>query len=104
LRQRREGLAYRLSWRHRRGVRPRKRVQPSASSLGFRRKLVYRMRAAITAWSRRLYRVSRRVRLQGLYLHWAWSATALYQAIAYSRGWIGRALDRCGSRDETVRE
>jgi coenzyme F420-reducing hydrogenase beta subunit len=104
LRQRREGLAYRLSWRHRRGVRPRKRVQPSASSLGFRRKLVYRMRAAITTWSRRLYRVSRRVRLQGLYLHWAWSATALYQAIAYSRGWIGRALDRCGSRDETVRE
>jgi coenzyme F420-reducing hydrogenase beta subunit len=102
-RQRREGLAYRLSWPHR-GVRPRKRVQPSASSLGVRRKLVYRMRAAITTWSRRLYRAAKRLRLQGLYVHWARAATALYQAIAYSRGSIGRALDRCGLKDETLRE
>jgi coenzyme F420-reducing hydrogenase beta subunit len=102
-RQRREGLAYRLSWPQR-GVRPRKRVQPSASSLGVRRKLVYRMRAAITTWSRRLYRAAKRLRLQGLYVHWARAATALYQAIAYSRGSIGRALDRCGLKDETLRE
>ncbi|VTU39458.1 coenzyme F420-reducing hydrogenase subunit beta [Variovorax sp. PBL-H6] len=102
-RQRREGLAYRLTWR-RRGIRPRKRVPPSASSLGFRRKLVYRMRAAITAWSRRLYRLANTVRLPGLYVRWAHAATALYHAIAYSRGWIGRGLDRIGLRDETVRE
>ncbi len=103
-RQRREGLAYRLSWRRRRGIRPRKRVPPSASSLGLRRKLVYRMRAAITTWSRHVYRIANGVRLPGLYLRWARAATALYHALAYSRGWIGRALDRCGLRDETVRE
>ncbi|WP_436822869.1 Coenzyme F420 hydrogenase/dehydrogenase, beta subunit C-terminal domain [Variovorax sp. DT-64] len=102
-RQRREGLAYRLTWR-RRGLRPRKRVPPSASSLGLRRKLVYRMRAAITMWSRRLYRLATWIRLPGLYLRWARAATALYHALAYSRGWIGRVLDRCGLKDETVRE
>ncbi len=47
-RQRREGLAYRLTW-HRTGITPRKRVRPDAKSLPFRRKLIYRMRALISA-------------------------------------------------------
>ena len=45
LRHRRDGLAYRLTWRRARNAPP-KRVRPSAD-LPLRRKLVYRMRYAI---------------------------------------------------------
>ena len=43
-RQRREGLAYRLSW-PRFGVKPRKRVQPRRATIPARRRSIYRMRA-----------------------------------------------------------
>ncbi|WP_280807306.1 Coenzyme F420 hydrogenase/dehydrogenase, beta subunit C-terminal domain [Variovorax boronicumulans] len=92
LRQRREGLAYRLSW-HRTGLRPVKRVRADAR-LPWRRKLVYRTRAAISSGSRRLFALSRAARLPWLYLGWARAALALYHGLAYSRGRLGAWIAR----------
>jgi hypothetical protein len=93
LRHRREGLAYRLTWA-RRGVRPRKRVPPRAEGLPTRRKLVYRLRAQIRAWSHRMFWAARVTRLPWLYTYWALSILRLYQALTYSRGSLGRLVDR----------
>jgi coenzyme F420-reducing hydrogenase beta subunit len=92
LRQRREGLAYRLTWR-RRGVAPRKRVRPSARQ-PLRRKLIYRSRSAISAWSHRVFWLARLVRRPRVYLRWARAASMLYHALAYSRGRLGALIDR----------
>lgn len=89
LRQRREGLAYRLSWR-RTGIRPRKRVPPGSSGLSVRRKLVYRARALISAWSHRVFRLARWLRRPGIYVRWARAMLAVYGGLAYSRGWVGK--------------
>jgi coenzyme F420-reducing hydrogenase beta subunit len=93
LRQRRDGLAYRLTW-HRGGVRPRKRVRPTAE-LPLRRKLIYRSRAAISAGSHRAFRLARATRRPGLYLRWAGAAQTVYHALTYSRGRLGKFVDRC---------
>jgi hypothetical protein len=93
LRQRREGLAYRLTW-HRSGLQPRKRVAPSAEQ-PVRRKLVYRSRAGISAASNRIFQVARRTERPGLYLRWAGVAAAVYHALTYSRGRLGKLVDRC---------
>ena len=101
LRHRREGLAYRLAWRWRwRGLRPRKRVAPQARGLPLRRRLVYRARAGIAVWSHRVFRLARALRMPGLYLAWARTALAVYQALAYSRGRLGRLADRLLPPDE----
>jgi coenzyme F420-reducing hydrogenase beta subunit len=92
-RQRREGLAYRLARRHR-GIRPRKRVAPDARGLPLRRKLIYRARGLITAWSHRVFRVARLVRWPGLYIHWARAAVAVYHGLAYGRGRLGALFRR----------
>jgi len=92
LRHRRDGLAYRLSWR-RRGLRPRKRVRASAG-LPLRRKLVYRMRYAIARWSHGVFRFARALRWPALYIWWARGALRLYQSLTWSRGWLGKLLDR----------
>lgn len=94
-RQRRQGLAYRLTWL-RLGIRPRKRVQPDNRQLGARRKLIYHMRYAISFWSHRVFRAARLLRWPGLYIFWARNALAWYQGLAYSRGRIGRIVDRLG--------
>jgi coenzyme F420-reducing hydrogenase beta subunit len=83
LRQRREGLAYRLS-RRRRGLRPRKRVAPVGRALSVRRRLIYRMRWAITAWSHRVFWLARRLGRPQLYVRWARIALRVYRALAYS--------------------
>jgi coenzyme F420-reducing hydrogenase beta subunit len=93
LRHRREGLAYRLTWA-RRGVVPRKRVAPGAAGLPLRRRMVYRMRGSIARWSHRVFWLASATRLPGLYLVWARGALAVYQGVAWSRGPIGRLLDR----------
>jgi coenzyme F420-reducing hydrogenase beta subunit len=93
LRHRREGLAYRLTW-PRRGVQPRKRVPPRAEGLPTRRKLVYRLRAHIRTWSHRMFWIARTVRLPWLYTIWARTILRLYQALTYSRGPLGRLVDR----------
>lgn len=92
LRHRRDGLAYRLTWT-RRGIRPRKRVQPSAA-LPLRRKLVYRLRFAIARWSHRMMRLSRRLGQPRLYTGWARAMLRVYQSVTWSQGRLGRLLDR----------
>jgi coenzyme F420-reducing hydrogenase beta subunit len=91
-RQRREGLAYRLSWR-RRGLDPRKRVTPRSGGITLRRKLIYRMRALNSAWSHRIFWLARALRLPAVYVLWARAALSAYQALAYSRGPLGRLVD-----------
>lgn len=83
-RQRREGLAYRLTWA-RRGVRPRKRVAPSAA-LPRRRRLIYRLRYFIAAASHRMFWVARRLGWPALFLGWARAALAVYHGLAYHQG------------------
>jgi coenzyme F420-reducing hydrogenase beta subunit len=94
-RQRREGLAYRLAWR-RRGVQPRKRVAPDAHTPTLRRKLIYRMRYYLSAWSHRVFWLARRLRHPQLYLRWARMAAAVYHGLAYHRGKLGEFIRRLG--------
>lgn len=91
LRHRRDGLAYRLTWRKGR-LAPPKRVAPSAA-LPFRRKLVYRMRYAIARLSHPMLRVARVLRMPRLYTSWARSMLRIYQSITWSRGRLGRMID-----------
>lgn len=84
LRHRREGLAYRLSWR-RRGLRPRKRVRPDARTLSVRRKLIYRVRAVTAASSHRVFWFARLVDRPQIYLRWARLTSAIYHELAYPR-------------------
>ena len=92
LRHRRDGLAYRLSWRAGK-LRAKKRVQPRSDGLPMRRRLVYRLRAAIARWSNRMFRIARLMRSPPVYLTWARCSLRLYQAITWSRGRFGRLLD-----------
>jgi coenzyme F420-reducing hydrogenase beta subunit len=91
LRHRRDGLAYRQTWR-KHGLAIRKRVQPSAA-LPLRRKLVYRLRHGIARWSHRLFRVARAVQAPWIYTIWARTALRLYQSVTWSRGRLGKLLD-----------
>jgi coenzyme F420-reducing hydrogenase beta subunit len=91
-RQRREGLAYRLSW-SRTGIRPRKRVAPSRA-LPFRRKLIYRLRSSLSAWSHRVFWLARAVGRPRLYIVWARAALIVYHGLAYSRGRLGTLVER----------
>ena len=92
LRHRREGLAYRLTW-GKRGLRPRKRVTPSARRLPWRRRLVYRTRYAIATGSNRVFALARRLGRPGLYTRWARAALAFYAGVTWSRGWVGKVAD-----------
>jgi coenzyme F420-reducing hydrogenase beta subunit len=98
LRHRRDGLAYRLSWR-RRGVVPKKRVRPS-DALPLRRKLVYRLRHGIARWSHRLFRLARASRSPWIYTGWARAMLRLYQSVTWSRGRLGKLLDAALPRPE----
>ena len=93
-RHRREGLAWRLARRRFGHLRPRKRVAPRRTGLPPRRRAVYWMRRQISRWSRPVFRLARRARRPGLYLRWARTVLALYQALAWSRGRLGTWLDR----------
>jgi coenzyme F420-reducing hydrogenase beta subunit len=92
LRHRRDGLAYRLTW-SRRGIVPAKRVTPSAD-LPLRRKLVYRLRYAIARWSHPMLRLARTLRAPAIYTVWARTVLRVYQSVTWSRGRLGRLLDR----------
>lgn len=93
LRQRREGLAFRLLW-PRFGVRPRKRVAPDARGLPFRRKLIYVMRHQISAWSHRMFWLARVMNSPVVYTGWARAVLTLYHGVAYSRGRVGGIVER----------
>ncbi|SFV35491.1 Coenzyme F420-reducing hydrogenase, beta subunit [Devosia crocina] len=92
LRQRREGLGYRLTWR-RGGLRPRKRVEPS-TDLPIDRKFIYRLRYGISAWSHRMFSLARHLAQPKLYLSWARMSLGLYQGLAYGRGRAGALARR----------
>lgn len=93
-RQRREGLAYRLTW-PRRGLRLTKRVAPARPE-DRRRRLIYRTRARLSRWSHRAFWLARRTGRAALYMRWARAATAFYHGFAYSRGRLGKLFDRLG--------
>jgi hypothetical protein len=95
-RHRREGLAYRLTWA-KRGIRPIKRVSPSAV-LPWRRKAIYRLRAAITWGSHRFFATAQATGRPKLYTGWAKPTLKLYQAFAWGAGPIGRWLDKVAPR------
>jgi coenzyme F420-reducing hydrogenase beta subunit len=97
LRHRRDGLAYRLTWR--RGLVPKKRTAPSAD-LPLRRKLVYRTRYAIARWSHHVFAVAKALRRPALYIFWARSVLRLYQSLTWSRGWFGKFMDKLMPRPE----
>lgn len=88
LRQRREGLAYRLR------IAPpalplRKRVAPGGRDLPLRRKLIYRMRRWISASSHRMMHAGRRLDRPALYLVWARHTLRAYRVLAYRKGRFG---------------
>lgn len=91
LRQRRDGLAYRLRVMPP-ALRPRKRVAPGGQHLPLRRKLLYRCRAAISRWSHLVFALARRLRCPPLYLGWARLVATVYEGLAYRRGWTGRLV------------
>ncbi|WP_371112241.1 Coenzyme F420 hydrogenase/dehydrogenase, beta subunit C-terminal domain [Rhizobium sp. RCC_161_2] len=95
-RQRRQGLAFRLTWPRWR-LRPRKRVIAARRGLRARRMMIYAMRYAISLWSHRVFWLARLLRWPGLYLVWARSMLTCYHSLAYSRGALGRMLDRLGA-------
>ncbi len=94
-RQRREGLAYRLSW-WRDSVRPLKRVAPDSKTPATQRKLIYRMRYLITAWCHRMFLLARKTGKPQLYIFWARMAAAVYHGLAYHHGKPGEMLKRFG--------
>lgn len=94
-RQRREGLAYRLTWA-RRGVRPRKRVAPDSQSPTRQRKLIYRLRYFISAASHRVFRLARALRQPALFLRWARLVAAVYHGFAYHQGKVSEMRKRYG--------
>lgn len=95
-RHRRQGLAYRLTWR-KHGIRPVKRVTPSAD-LPWRRKAIFRLRAHIGRLSHRVFSLSQQVGRPGLYVTWARQMLRIYQALAWGAGRFGRLLDRLSPR------
>ena len=97
LRHRRDGLAYRLTWR--RGIVPRKRVQPS-TELPLRRKLVYRLRYWIARMSHPVLRIARTIGMPSIYTTWARSTLRLYQSVTWSHGRLGRLFDSLLPRPE----
>jgi coenzyme F420-reducing hydrogenase beta subunit len=96
-RQRREGLAYRLA-RRRGGLVPKKRVTPGAGELPLRRRTIYAMRSAISAFSHRAFRLARLLRAPRLYFATGRLLLTLYQALTYSRGRAGTLIDRIERR------
>ncbi|MCW3091589.1 MAG: coenzyme hydrogenase [Ferruginibacter sp.] len=93
LRQRREGLAYRLTWNHR-GVKPLKRVAPDSTTPAKQRKWIYTMRYYISAWSHRIFRLARSIQQPRLYIAWSRLAGAVYHGLAYHKGKIGEMSKR----------
>lgn len=93
LRQRREGLSYRLTWL-RKGIKPVKRVHPDSSKIKTERKRIYRFRYHISKWSHRIFRFSRTMRWPFIYLFWARIVISVYHGIAYHNGNTAEMLKR----------
>lgn len=100
-RQRREGLAYRLTWQ-RWGVQPRKRVAPDAKTPTRQRKLIYRMRYYISAWSNRVFKFARKIQKPQFYYSWARLAAAIYHGLAYHQGKVSEMRKRLSELKKTI--
>jgi len=94
-RQRREGLAYRLTW-NKTAIKPRKRVAPNSTSPTEQRKLIYRIRYSLSKWSHRMFWLAKKTSQPKLYIKWAHTAAAVYQGLAYHRGKIGKIAKKLG--------
>jgi coenzyme F420-reducing hydrogenase beta subunit len=93
-RQRREGLAYRLTWlKHE--ITLNKRVLPS-EEIPEERKKIYRMRYHISRQSHRIFRLSKVTGAKWLYVTWARLAASAYYGIAYHKGSIKEMRKRFG--------
>ncbi|MDQ3277281.1 MAG: Coenzyme F420 hydrogenase/dehydrogenase, beta subunit C-terminal domain, partial [Bacteroidota bacterium] len=92
-RQRREGLAYRLTWATR-GIKPCKRVAPDAKSPTGQRKLIYRLRYYTSKWSHRMFHLADKLHQPKIYIRWASMAAAVYHGLAYHRGKLGEITKR----------
>jgi coenzyme F420-reducing hydrogenase beta subunit len=92
-RQRREGLAYRLTWAPD-GVQPVKRVPPDAHTPAKDRKKIYRMRYYISKWSHRMFRLAHAIKMPQLYIRWAHMVAAVYHGLAHHKGKFSEMLQR----------
>jgi coenzyme F420-reducing hydrogenase beta subunit len=92
-RQRREGLAYRLTW-NKKGVKPCKRVVPDSVTLKKQRKIIYRIRYLITASSHTIFRLATRIKMPQVYILWARFTLSIYHGIAYHHGNMREMLKR----------
>jgi coenzyme F420-reducing hydrogenase beta subunit len=92
-RQRREGLAYRLTWAPR-GVQPVKRVAPDRNLPANDRKKIYRMRYSISKWSHKMFWLARKAGMPQFYIRWARMAAAVYHGLAYHKGKFGEMVKR----------
>lgn len=93
LRQRREGLAYRLKWVNTGNVHPKKRVAPS-SALKPQRKIIYRLRYYIAACSHKMFSLAKRFNKPQLYLGWAKMMASIYHGYAYHKGKMAEMKSR----------
>jgi coenzyme F420-reducing hydrogenase beta subunit len=93
LRQRREGLAYRLCF-SRLQIEPRKRVQPNSTNLTWRRKIVYRTRSFISKWSHRISWLAAWTGCRTLYIRWARFVATFHATFAWSQGRLGKLFDK----------
>jgi coenzyme F420-reducing hydrogenase beta subunit len=84
-RQRREGLAYRLTWATK-SIKPVKRVFADANRPSKHRKLIYRTRYWISKWSHRMFWLGKKMRTPAIYLSWARLALSFYHGQAYHKG------------------
>jgi coenzyme F420-reducing hydrogenase beta subunit len=94
-RQRREGLAYRLTW-NKTSVKPRKRVAPDSTSPTKQRKLIYRIRYSLSKWSHRMFLLAKKTGKPSIYIKWAHAAAAVYHGLAYHRGKLGKIAKKLG--------
>jgi hypothetical protein len=58
------------------------------------------MRYAIAWWSNHVFALARSLRVPALYLGWARVVLRLYQSLTWSRGRLGKVLDRLMSQPE----
>lgn len=92
-RQRREGLAYRLTWAAK-GIVPVKRVKPDSENILNSRKRIYRMRYYISKWSHILFRIASIMKMNWLYLSWARIVASIYYGMAYHNESINQMRKR----------
>ncbi len=92
-RQRREGLAYRLTWATKK-IKPVKRVAPDSLTPAKQRKIIYRLRYSISKWSHRMFRLAKQLNTPWIYIRWAGMATATYFGLAYHKGKLGEMTKR----------